>query len=82
MLQVKTKISEGGRVAIPAEYFNQLGLEVGDDVIVRLVDGEIRIFTLAQAIQQAQAWVRSFTPTDRSLVDELIQERRQESQHE
>jgi len=43
MLQVKTKISEGGRVAIPAEYFNQLGLEVGDDVIVRLVDGEIRI---------------------------------------
>ncbi|MEQ9235569.1 AbrB/MazE/SpoVT family DNA-binding domain-containing protein [Coleofasciculus sp. E2-BRE-01] len=77
MLQVKTKISKGGRVAIPAEYFNQLGLEVGDDVIVRLVDGEIRIFTLAQAIQQAQTWVRSNhrvrqcrTPTQ-SIIPEM-----------
>ncbi|GAB4207673.1 MAG: hypothetical protein Fur006_65760 [Coleofasciculaceae cyanobacterium] len=82
MRQVKTKISEGGRVVIPAEYRKQLGLEVGDEVIVRLVDGEIRIFTLAQAIQRAQAWVRSFTPEGKSLVDELIAERRQESQCE
>ena len=67
---------------IPAEYRKQLGLEVGDEVIVRLVDGEIRIFTLAQAIQRAQAWVRSFTPEGRKLVDELIAERRQESQRE
>jgi len=45
MRQVKTKISEGGRVVIPAEYRKQLGLEVGDEVIIRFVDGEIRIFT-------------------------------------
>lgn len=82
MPQVKTKISEGGRVVIPAEYRKQLGLEVGDEVIIRFVEGEIRIFTPAQAIKRAQAWVRSFIPEGRSLVDELITERRQKNQHE
>ena len=79
MLTVKTKISEGGRVVIPPEYRKALGLQVGDEVIVQLVDGEMRIFTLAQAIKRAQAWVRSFVPEGHSLADELIAERRQES---
>ncbi len=82
MLKVKTKIFEGGRVVIPAEYRKQLGLEVGDEVIMRLVDGEVRIFTVAQAIKKAQALVRRYVPEGRSLCDELIAERRQESLRE
>ena len=82
MLTVKTKISEGGRVVIPAEYRKALGFEVGDEVMMQLKDGEIRIFTLAHAIKRAQAWVRSFVPEGHSLADELIAERRQESLRE
>jgi hypothetical protein len=45
-------------------------------------DGEIRIFSQAQAICRAQAWVASFVSEGRSRSDELIAERRQEQSGE
>lgn len=78
----KTKISEGGRVVIPSEYRKQLGLEVGDEVMIKLVNGEVRIFTLKQAIKRAQEIVRRYVPEGRSLSDELIAERQEESLRE
>ena len=54
MIDVRTKLTEGGRIVIPAEYRQALGLQVGDELILRLEDGEVRIFTLRQAIKRAQ----------------------------
>ncbi|MUH01286.1 AbrB/MazE/SpoVT family DNA-binding domain-containing protein [Scytonema sp. UIC 10036] len=82
MQAIKTKISEGGRVVIPSEYRKQLGLEVGDEVIISLVNGEVRIFTLDVAIKRSQEIVRRYIPEGRSLSDELVAERRQESLRE
>lgn len=79
MQAIKTKISEGGSVVIPSEYRKQLGLEVGYVVMIQIVDGEMRIFTLAQAIKRAQDIIRRYVPEGRSLSDELIAERRQEN---
>lgn len=79
MQAIKTKISEGGRVVIPSEYRKQLGLEVGSEVMIGLVNGELRIFTLDVAIKRAQEIVRRYVPQGRSLSDELIAERRQEN---
>jgi antitoxin PrlF len=79
MTQVKTKIGEGGRIVIPAEYRQALGLQVGDEVILRLEGRELRIFTLNQAIKRAQELVSRYIPQERSLADELIAERRRES---
>jgi AbrB family looped-hinge helix DNA binding protein len=76
MTQVKTKIDEGGRIVIPAEYRQALGLQVGDEVILRLEGRELRIFTLNQAIKRAQELVSRSIPQERSLADELIAERR------
>ena len=78
MRDVHTKIAEGGRIVIPAEYRRALGVEVGDEVILRMADGEVHILTRAQAIKRAQALVRKHVPKRRSLVHELIQERRRE----
>ncbi len=78
MLQVKTKLGEGGRIVIPAEYRQALGLQVGDEVILRLEGEELRIFTLNQAIRRAQELVSRYIPQERSLADELIAERRSE----
>ena len=44
MNQVKTKLAEGGRIVIPAEYRQALGLQIGDEVILRLEDGAVRIW--------------------------------------
>ena len=82
MRDVHTKIAEGGRIVIPAEYRRALGVEVGDELILRLADGELHIMTRAQALKRAQALVRKHVPKRRSLVRELIRERRRETAHE
>jgi AbrB family looped-hinge helix DNA binding protein len=79
MTQVRTRIDEGGRIVIPAEYRQALGLQVGDEVILRLEGRELRIFTLNQAIKRAQELVSRSIPQERSLADELIAERRREN---
>lgn len=80
MLEVKAKLTEGGRIVIPAEYRKALGLHVGDEVILRLEDDEVHILTPRQAIKHAQKLVRNYIPHGRTLSDELIFERRQESE--
>ena len=67
---------------LPADFRRELGADVGDEVILRLVGGEIHILTIAQAIRKAQALVRNSIPTGRSLVKELLQERRKEAKRE
>ncbi|MBV9231719.1 MAG: AbrB/MazE/SpoVT family DNA-binding domain-containing protein [Chloroflexi bacterium] len=78
MIEFKTRLAEGGRIVIPAEYRQALGLHVGDEVILRLEAGEVRIFTPQQALKRAQELIRRYVPQERSLSEELIAERRQE----
>ena len=78
MDQVKLKLGEDGQIVIPPEYLQILGLEVGDTVILRLEDAEIHIFTPQEAVRKAQEIVREYLPKERSLSDELIEERRLE----
>ena len=82
MSDVSTKIAAGGRIVIPADFRRNMGADVGDDVILRLVDGEVHILTRDQAIRKAQAVVRNSIPAGRSLVRELLQERRKEAKRE
>ena len=79
---VTVKISDGGRVVIPAELRRALGLEVGDEVIIRAADGELRIMTRKEAVNRAQSIVDRKVNKGRSLVDELIKERRAEAANE
>jgi bifunctional DNA-binding transcriptional regulator/antitoxin component of YhaV-PrlF toxin-antitoxin module len=63
---------------IPAEFRRELGLETGDEVILRLIEGEVRIRTRREAIKEAHAIVRKHVKKGRSLVEELKRERRAE----
>jgi AbrB family looped-hinge helix DNA binding protein len=79
MTRLVTRVSEDGRVVIPAEYRKALGLKPGDEVVLLLEEGGIRILTPHEAARRAQALVRSYIPAGRKLADELISERRQEA---
>lgn len=79
---VRTKLAEGGRVVIPAELRKELGLCVGDTLLILVEDGELHIFTPRQGIKRAQEIVRRYVPEGTSLVDELIAERRAEAARE
>lgn len=81
---IQMKMSEGGRVVIPAEIRQSLGLKEGDAVLFELRDGEAVITTRAARLKRAQTTFQSWFPRDesRSMVDEFIQERRQEAGRE
>jgi AbrB family looped-hinge helix DNA binding protein len=82
MVALQTKVTEGGRVVIPAEFRRQLGLQVGSDVILDIADGELRIRSVQQAIQRAQSLVRRHVRPTASLADELIRERHEAAERE
>ena len=79
---VVTKVDKNGRVFIPAEYRRELGLKPGDRVVVELCDEELRIVPHAEALRRVQELVARYVSDDRSLVDELIAERRAEAARE
>ena len=76
---MKTKIREGGRLVIPAEYRKALGLKPGDEVLLSLEDGEIRVVSTRQAVARPQTLVRRYVPRGRCLSEELIKERQEEA---
>ena len=76
---MKTIISEGGRIVIPAAYRKALGVKPGDEVQLVLEDGEIRMVSQHQAIVRAQNILRRYVPNGRNLSEELIKERREEA---
>ncbi|WP_245927403.1 AbrB/MazE/SpoVT family DNA-binding domain-containing protein [Aphanothece hegewaldii] len=76
-----TKITEGGRILIPVEYRRALNLEVGDEVVCILDEGEIRIIPRPEAFRRAQNIIGRYVKS-RSLADELISQRREEAHNE
>jgi AbrB family looped-hinge helix DNA binding protein len=79
---IRTKVTQGGRIVIPADMRRRLGIEVGEDVNIALDGESLRILTQKESIRRAQALVQKFVPKGVSLVDELIADRRQESANE
>ena len=77
-----TRMSKEGRVLIPAELRNALGLLPDDPLTVYAVDGEIRIVSRVQALRQMQKRMAKFKRPGVSVVDELIRERREQAQRE
>ena len=81
MDSVKTKLGQGGRIVLPAQFRKAMGVEPGDELILAMKDGEVRVFTRRAAIKRAQGMLKHIAP-GRSLADELIQERRAEAARE
>lgn len=73
---IQMKVSDGGRVVIPAEIRQSMGLKEGDTVLWELRDGVAILTTRLAQLRQAQALVRQHVPEGVSLADELIAERR------
>jgi|SRR5580658_2331579 AbrB family looped-hinge helix DNA binding protein len=81
-LQARTRLSEKGRLVIPAAIRAALGMDVGGVLEMRVVDGELRISTMRSRLRRAQESVRKYIPEGVSLSDELSAERREAAKHE
>ncbi len=76
------KIVDGGKLVIPASFRRELGIAVGDTVIVEVADGELRVRSRNAALANARRLMRQLVPDGVSLVDELIAERHAEAARE
>ncbi len=77
-----TKVSAGGRVVIPVEFRKALGIKPGDEVLVHMEDGSLRLMTKEASREWARGIVMRLVPPGVSLADELIRERREEAARE
>jgi len=83
MNALKGRVSESGRLSIPAEFRKTVGLEHGGDVVIELVGREIRIRTIDEVVAQAQAIARRLTEgKPDASVDAFLAERRREAARE
>lgn len=81
-MSYQTQLSKEGRVLIPAELRKALGLLPDEPLNIYAVDGEIRIVSRVQAIRQMQKRMAKYVKPGKSVVDELIRERREEAARE
>jgi AbrB family looped-hinge helix DNA binding protein len=81
-MEIVTQMGKSGRVTIPAKMRMALGVQSGDEILIRLENGAIRMIPLRQAIHLVQQAVRRYVPEGTSLVEALIQARREEAVRE
>ena len=79
---IHTKLSEGRRVAIPAELCQRYGIEPGDPVVLEPSDSGIVMRPLDAVIREVQAYFADVVPPGVSLSEELLRDRREEAQRE
>jgi AbrB family looped-hinge helix DNA binding protein len=80
--EIRQRVNENGRVVIPAAFRKALGIEIGDEVVLRIQGDELRITTQQRRIQRAQRRARQYVKSDTSLVRELLAERREAAKNE
>ena len=73
------RLVSGGRLQLPSEVRRALGLVDGDQVMMRIVDGELHIRPARDALKRIQATLRPYAPADRLVSEELIADRRAEA---
>ena len=82
MRAIKGKIVDGGRLVVPATIRERMGLKKGDIVLMELEGDELRVRQARSALRRLQAQLRPLAPTEGLVSDELVAERRTETEAE
>ncbi len=80
--ETRMRVSQNGRIVIPASFRKALGIDVGDEVVLSLQDDELHITTQQRRIQRAQQRAKRYLKPGESLADELLAERREAAKRE
>jgi antitoxin PrlF len=76
---VSAKLDSNGRIEIPESLRQSWGVSAGDEILMSLDGGELRLFTRKGGLRLAQSIVRRYLRPGESLTDELIRDRRREA---
>jgi AbrB family looped-hinge helix DNA binding protein len=78
----RVRVDTAGRVVVPAELRQKLGIEPGSDLLLSTDDSGIHLQTFAQAVRAVQEAFAPYRVPGVSVVDELIREREEEARRE
>ena len=81
-LTATLRLGPGGRVVIPADMREAMGLKQGDALIAKLSGSELTLVTLMGMVNGLQAITNRRVPANVSLVDEFIAEKRADAARE
>ena len=70
-----------GRIVIPAHIRDALDIRPGQELIARVEDGHLVLESRDQVLARIRSWF-AHVPSEVSLVDELIAERKEEARGE
>lgn len=79
---VKTRVTQGGRIVIPADMRKRLGIEIGETVNIEETGDSFKVTTSRAALRRIQNSLKGRVAEGVSVVDELIADRRKEAGNE
>jgi len=82
VLRITLRVAEGGRIAIPAEVRERLGMEVGTELVLTLEGDHAKLMNAKAARRKAREKVRRYAPPNASLSKELMAERKAEARRQ
>lgn len=69
------RVTESGRLSLPAELRRTVGLENGGDVVIELDGQTIRVRTVDEVVADAQALMRKLLGDRKLTVDDFLADR-------
>ena len=80
--EYRTKLSSNGRIMLPAGCRKAMNLSPEEELIIRVVGEEATIFSVRHAVDHAQGLVAQHNKSRKSLVSQLLTDRKEESDRE
>ena len=81
-MEFRVQVHSGGRFVLPSKLRKELQIKAGDEIVLSLEDGSVRLIPLHQAVRIAQQTVKKYVPKGTSLAADLVQARKEEAAHE
>ena len=81
-MEFRVQIRSGGRFVLPSKLRKELQIKAGDEIVLRLENGSVRLVPLHQAVIIAQQTVKKYVSQGTSLVEDLIHARKEEAVHQ
>ena len=75
----RVRLDAAGRVVVPAGFRKSLGIDTGQELVMSMDDGFVRLQTIDAALERVRAIARRRRRSNASVVDEFIAERRAEA---
>lgn len=76
------RVAEGGRIVIPAEARERLGLKAGTEVVMTIEDDQATLVNAKAARHRARQRLRRYIAPGTCLSEELMAERKKEAERE